>query len=148
MTTMIFPSTTDLANAELLISNIYRVMTSSQPATEISLAVKKFSKDGMSVFKDILTGLYKSPSRIDGGAEDIGTMFFALLDRAPDYPTYLEAMNLHKSGMSLGQIADLALSVPGKKYSNDAFPDNQKFVENLYQGITGRKIDSATLNQY
>lgn len=148
MTTMIFPSTTDLANAELLIGNIYRVMTGSQPATEISLAVKKFSKDGMSVFKDILTGLYKSPSRIGGGAEDIGTMFFALLDRAPDYPTYLEAMNLHKSGMSLGQIADLALSVPGKKYSNDAFPDNQKFVENLYQGITGRKIDSTTLNKY
>lgn len=44
MTTMIFPSTTDLANAELLIGNIYRVMTGSQPATEISLAVKKIQQ--------------------------------------------------------------------------------------------------------
>lgn len=148
MATMIFPSTTDLANAELLIGNIYRVMTGLQPVTEISLAVKKFSKDGMSVFKDVLSGLYKSPSRIGGGAEDIGTMFFALLDRAPDYPTYLDAMNLYKSGMSLGQIADLALSVSGKKYSNDAFPDNQKFIENLYQGITGRIIDRPTLHKY
>lgn len=81
------------SNTTDLISNFYKILTGSEPSDEITVAVRSVDT-GEKSLTDILTSIYSSPSATNGGAEEIAKIFLTVLDRVPDYPTYLAAINM------------------------------------------------------
>lgn len=134
------------SNTTDLISNFYKILTGSEPTDEITVAVRSVDT-GEKSLTDILTNIYSSPSRANGGAEEIAKIFLTVLDRVPDYPTYLAAINMHKGGQSIAQIANLALQIPGKQYSDDGMKDNTTFVQKIYNDVVGSTINVRLLTE-
>lgn len=134
------------SNTTDLISNFYKILTGSEPTDEITVAVRSVDT-GEKSLTDILTNIYSSPSRANGGAEEIAKIFLTVLDRVPDYPTYLSAINMHKGGQSIAQIANLALQIPGKQYSDDGMKDNTTFVQKIYNDVVGSTINVRLLTE-
>lgn len=134
------------SNTTDLISNFYKILTGSEPTDEITVAVRSVDT-GEKSLTDILTNIYTSPSRANGGAEEIAKIFLTVLDRVPDYPTYLAAINMHKGGQSIAQIANLALQIPGKQYSDDGMKDNTTFVQKIYNDVVGSTINVRLLTE-
>lgn len=134
------------SNTTDLISNFYKILTGSEPSDEITVAVRSVDT-GEKSLTDILTSIYSSPSRTNGGAEEIAKIFLTVLDRVPDYPTYLAAINMHKGGQSIAQIANLALQIPGKQYSDDGMKDNTTFVQKIYSDVVGSAINVKLLTE-
>lgn len=62
------------SNTTDLISNFYKILTGSEPTDEITVAVRSVDT-GEKSLTDILTNIYSSPSRANGGQKKLQKSF-------------------------------------------------------------------------
>lgn len=128
----------------MIISNMFKTLSGSAPAHEVN-ALSRAVELGARSLEDVLLGIYTSPSTEGSGAAQIARASFALLGRAPDPHIFNWAMKVHKDGASMGEILDVALSVPGQRYTSSAFADHSSFIKTVFKGLMNRDISNKLL---
>lgn len=128
----------------MIISNMFKTLAGKAPAHEVN-ALSRAVEIGERSLEDVLLGIYTSPSTEGSGAAQIARASFALLGRAPDPHIFNWAMKVHQDGASMGEILDVALSVPGQRYSSSAFADDATFLKTVYKGLMHREMSHKLL---
>lgn len=125
------------------ITNFYRVLTLENPSTDLLNAQVQRVDGALSTLGATLKGIYTSPSVMSGPADELVRLFFIAFDRAPDNYLYHLAMNALRSGVSLVDIANVALSYTGLPLSNDGLVSNTAFVNSLMTRVLGSTSNTA-----
>lgn len=77
----------------------------------------------------LLMEFHLSKSRDASMGDELTSLFFLILNRPPDYATFVAGKALINQGLSLAQIASLGLSIPGAALNQTQ--SNKSFVDNL-----------------
>lgn len=142
-------TTTTVSANQTLIKNFYKILTLAQPADSQLAVLAQRVDTNVATLSETLRGIYDSPSRVAGPADEVATLFFLLFGRAPDPILYNAAMESMRAGASLASLATIGLGMPGYALSSDGAKSNQDFVDTLYQQLTqGRSIATVDLAYY
>lgn len=124
----------------MIISNMFRVLTGKVPAHEVT-ALSRAVEQGSRSLEDILFQLYVSPSVESSGAALIARASFALLGRAPDASLFDWAMRAHhEHGLRLGGLLDIALGVPGQRFSGLDKVNDSTFMKTIYKELMNHDL--------
>lgn len=130
-------TTTTTSAALASITNYYRILVETQPDAS-QLANEALRVDlSSTTLAEALRGIYQSPSRANGRADEVAEAFFLFFNRAPDPATYNIAMDMLRSGKTLADVMDLVLAMPGHRLSNTGFSSDSDFIKAAYALLTG-----------
>lgn len=119
------------------VNNFYQVLTLEQPSDSFLTAQALRIDSGAATLGETLRLIYLSPSFDQSPADDITRLFFLGFGRAPDAVTFATAMQLVRDGMTLADIGQFVLTLPGLPLSNDGFPVNYAFATTLVNRALG-----------
>ena len=74
-------TTTTVSANQTLIKNFYKILTLAQPADSQLAVLAQRVDTNVATLSETLRGIYDSPSRVAGPADEVATLFFLLFGR-------------------------------------------------------------------
>lgn len=131
-----------------ILSRASRVFLQDQPtASELASWVARVDQGVVTLDQQILD-ISLTSERVMSNSDELARLFFVLFNRAPDLPTFSEAMRMmEKDGFSLAQICRIGLSMGSSLLSDSLNLTNREFVGKLAERIFKLPNDISAMSQ-